>query len=124
MSVLVDSDILIEVARGRNSDITRKWIELGESQSAILCSPVSVAELWRGVLPHEEGFLADLFQLLACVPIDAATGRKAGEFLRTFRKSHDLEIGDALIAASAVQNDAALWTRNRKHYPMEGISFF
>jgi len=42
----------------------------------------------------------------------------AGEYLRRYNKSHNLKIADALIAASAVQNQADLWTRNRKHYPM------
>jgi hypothetical protein len=29
-----------------------------------------------------------------------------------------------LVAANAVANNAELWTRNRKHYPTAGISFF
>jgi predicted nucleic acid-binding protein len=29
-----------------------------------------------------------------------------------------------LIAANALANNAELWTRNRKHYPMADISFF
>lgn len=124
MTTLVDSDILIEITCARNSDILRRWAELGELQNVILCSPVSVAELWRGVLPHEEDLLTNLFRALGCVPITAETGRKAGEFLRVYSKSHNLKIGDALIAASAVLNGAALWTRNRKHYPMKEISFF
>jgi predicted nucleic acid-binding protein len=33
-------------------------------------------------------------------------------------------MGDALIAASAVHNEAALWTRNRKHFPMKELEFF
>jgi hypothetical protein len=35
-----------------------------------------------------------------------------------------VELGDALIAAGAVLNNAALWTRNRKHYPMKELAFF
>jgi len=34
--------------------------------------------------------------------------------LRRHRKSHGVELGGALIAASAVTNHAMLWTRNRK----------
>jgi len=44
--------------------------------------------------------------------------------LRRYRKSHAIELGDALIAASAVARNATLWTRNRKHYPMKELSFF
>lgn len=123
MTVLVDSDILIDVTRGKDPGVLRRWSELSESQLAILCSPVSVAELWQGALPREHELLANLFRALTCVPIDAETGRKAGEFLHAYRKSHGLELGDALIAASVVVNGAVLWTRNRKHYPMKAVSF-
>ena len=124
MIVLIDSDILIEVARGRDAAIIEKWAELAESDDVVLCSPVSVAELWHGARPKERKALGDLFRALACVPVDAETGRQAGEYLHVFHKSHAVELGDALIAAAAAQNRAALWTRNRKHYPMRGMEFY
>lgn len=124
MTTLVDSDILIEVSRAKDLEILQKWEKLSDSENAVLCSPVSVAELWHGARPREHEVLTNLFLALICVPIDASVGRKAGEFLRAYRKSHHVELGDALIAASAVLNGAALWTRNRKHYPMKEIVFF
>jgi predicted nucleic acid-binding protein len=124
MTVLVDSDILIEVSRGGNADIVSKWIELSKSGGAVLYSPVSVAELWAGARPNEYQALGNLFRALTCIPIDADTGHQAGGYLRQYRKSHGVEIADALIAAAAVANRAELWTRNRKHYPMKDVSFF
>ena len=59
-----------------------------------------------------------------CAPADAAVGRRAGEYLRRYRNTHGVELGDALIAATAVVNGAMLWTRDRKHYPMKEVSFF
>ncbi len=53
MTVLVDSDILIEVARGKNAEIVSKWIDLSNSDAAVLYSPVSVAELWARARPIE-----------------------------------------------------------------------
>ncbi len=124
MIVLVDSDILIEVTRARDSANLEKWSELANSDDVLLCSPVSIAELWHGARPREHQVIGDLFRALVCVPVDAETGRQAGDYLRTFHKSHGLELGDALIAACAVQNHATLWTRNRKHYPMKGLAFY
>lgn len=124
MTVLVDSDILIEVSRERNRDLLSKWRQLAESGGAILCSPVSSAELWAGALPREHEATAKLFRALLCVPIDYETGRQAGDYLRQYGKSHGLQISDALIAASAVTNRAHLWTLNRKHYPMKELSFY
>ncbi|MFZ3266724.1 MAG: type II toxin-antitoxin system VapC family toxin [Terriglobales bacterium] len=124
MRVLVDSDILIEVSRERNQDVLVKWTQLAESGTAILCSPVSSAELWAGALPREHEATAQLFRTLLCAPIDYETGRQAGDYLRQYRKSHGLELSDALIAAAAVINRAELWTRNRKHYPMKELTFY
>lgn len=124
MTVLIDSDILIEVSRGKKAEIVSRWIELSKSDAAILYSPVSVAELWAGARPNEYEALNNLFRTLTCIRIDEDAGHQAGVYLRQYRKSHGLEIADALIAAGAVANRAELWTRNRKHYPMKDLSFF
>jgi predicted nucleic acid-binding protein len=124
VTVLTDSDILIEVSRGRDKAIVSRWLELGQSDALILYSAVSVAELWAGARPREYTALDALFDALFCVPLDATLGRRAGEYLRRYRKSHGVELGDALIAASAVERGARLWTRNRKHYPMPELAFY
>ena len=124
MTVLVDSDILIEVSRGKDQEVLSRWGELGQSGGAILYSPVTAAELWAGARPPEHEALTNLFRALLCAPIDYETGRQAGDYLRQYRKSHGLQLGDALIAAAALLNDAELWTRNRKHYPMKELSFY
>ena len=124
MTVLVDSDVLIEVTRGRDADILARWTELSASEHTIVYSPVTAAELWAGARPKEHDVLTNLFRSLLCVPADGETGRLAGEFLRRYRKSHSVELGDALIASAAVLNRARLWTRNRKHYPMPELAFY
>lgn len=123
-SVLVDSDILIEVSRGGNAEIVARWMDLSNSDDAVLYSPVSVAELWAGARPKEHDSLRDLFQALTCAPIDEEAGRRAGLYLHQYRRSHAVEAADALIAAGAVASGAELWTRNRRHYPMKDLVFF
>jgi predicted nucleic acid-binding protein len=124
MTVLVDSDILIEVARGRNAEIVSQWLDLSKSDAAVLYWPVSAAELWAGARPKEHNALDNLFRALACTPIDAEVGHQAGIYLQRYRRSHGVEVADALIAASAVAHHAELWTRNRTYYPMKDIAFF
>jgi predicted nucleic acid-binding protein len=62
MTVLVDSDILIEVSRGENADIVARWIALSNSNASVLYSPVSVAELWAGARPNEHEALNNCFR--------------------------------------------------------------
>jgi predicted nucleic acid-binding protein len=122
--VLIDSDILIEVSRGKDGAILARWQELAESENIVMCSPVSVAELWHGARTNEHEALTNLFRCLNCAPLDADAGKKAGEYLHKYRKSHAVELADALIASAAVDLGAVLWTRNRKHYPMREIKFY
>jgi len=95
MTVLVDSDILIEVSRGRNDGMVSRCIDLSNSDAVVLYSPISVAELWAGARPNEPDALNNLFRALKCTPID----EEAGRHLRQHRRSHGIEVADALIAA-------------------------
>ena len=122
-ALLIDSDILIEVARARNSSVVARWEELSRGETVPLCSPVTIAEIWHGARPSEHETLSRLFAALTCVPIDAEIGRRAGDYLREYRKSHGVELGDALIAATAALHNLPLWTRNRRHYPMKDLQF-
>ena len=112
-AILVDSDILVEVSRGRDKEILARWAELARSDVGLLCSPVTIAELWHGARPHEYAVLDALFAAIPSVPIDAEIGRRAGDYLRQYAKSHRVELGDAFIAATASVHELALWTRNR-----------
>ncbi len=123
-SVLIDSDILIEVSRARDHTVLARWDELSRSEVALLCSPVTVAELWHGARPKEHGTLEALFAAIHCVSIDSKIGVRAGNYLRQYAMSHHVELGDALIAATASIHNLELWTRNRRHYPMKDIAFF
>lgn len=123
-AILIDSDILIGVARGRDALLLARWAELSGSDAALACSPVTVAEMWQGPRPREYTALQALFKALTCVPIGPEIGRRAGDYLRQFAKSHPVELADALIAPTASIHDLALWTRNRKHYPMKDCRFF
>ena len=124
MSVLIDSDILIEVTRNRDRPIVARWEKLSGGNAPLFCSAVSIAELWHGALPHEHANLEALFSVIHCVAIDSKIGMRAGDYLRQYAKSHHLELGDALIAASAFVHNLQLWTRNRRHYPMKDIAFY
>ena len=124
MPVLIDSDVLIEVSRGLDEKLLAVWQSLSDSHTVLLCSPITIAELWHGARPQEYKLIQALFSSLVCVPIDREVGRKAGDYLRQYSKSHHVELGDALVAATASVSNAELWTRHRKHYPMKDVRLF
>lgn len=124
MNVLIDSDVLIEVLRARNQELLERWWQLAETDASVLYSPVTSAEIWAGARPRDHSAIQTLLESLECAPADDTTGRWAGEFLRQFANSHSLKIADALIAATAVQHRAHLWTQNHRHYPMRGLEFY
>jgi predicted nucleic acid-binding protein len=118
---LLDTDILIDFLRGR----AQARAFLGGYQGAAappVISVVSVAELWAGVRPGEERATGALLSALRKISLSEAIALAAGDMLRTYRRSHGTELGDALIAATAVEIGATLITRNVKHYPMPAVT--
>ena len=120
-TVLLDTDILIEVLRQRDAAILAQWRRITGGTEPVLYTAVTAAELWHGLRPGEEAAALEVLGTLICVPLNDDIGRRAGDYLRRFHRSHGLALGDALIAATATVHGCALWTRNHKHYPMKDI---
>ena len=124
MKILIDSDVVIEVLRGRDQALLVKWSVLVATEDDILFSPVTAARIWPRVQPDEHPVISRFFRSLTCASIDYQVGHLAGELFRQYSRSHGVAISDALMAATAIQNQAALWTRNRKHYPMAELTLY
>jgi predicted nucleic acid-binding protein len=122
--VLLDSDVIIEVLRGRSPEILRKWINVVDNDEPLFYSPVSLAEIRPGMRDRERERIERMFSGMSCVPIEQEIGRRSGDYLRSFHASHALALGDALIAATASVHQLHLWTQNRKHFPMKDLQFF
>lgn len=119
---LLDTDIIIESLRG-NRLIIERLAKLYKEENALFFSPVNKAEIYQGLRNGEQEKTESFFDTLNCIQITDEIGGKAGEYLRKYRKSHHLQLGDALIAASCFLSDCILFTLNRKHYPMRDIRF-
>ena len=121
--ILLDSDIIIAWLRGYQP-IADAVLNLLEGGHSLLWTPVSIAEIFAGAKKSESARLQTLFQILETLPISEAIGKKAGHYLQKYSKSHSVELGDALIAASASVVNLSLWTINKKHYPMPDVRLF
>jgi predicted nucleic acid-binding protein len=124
MNILLDSDVVLEVLRAKDQAVLVKWSVLTESKDEVFFSPLTAAEVWPRVRPDEHAAIARFFRPLTCAKIDYGVGQLAAELFREYSKSHDVEIADALIAATAIQNQAALWTLNRQHFPMAELTLY
>ncbi len=59
-----------------------------------------------------------LIEAYETVPVDEFIGRRAYELLKLYAKSHGLRSFDSLIAATAIEKQRTLVTKNRKHFGM------
>ncbi len=121
--ILLDSDVIIAWLRGYQP-VSDTILDLLENGHGLLWTPVSIAEIFAGARKSEIAKLETLFQILETLPVTESIGKKAGHYLQKYTKSHGLEMGDALIAASASMAGLSLWTINKKHYPMSEVRLF
>ncbi|MBI2174118.1 MAG: hypothetical protein HYU33_02840 [Candidatus Omnitrophica bacterium] len=77
-----------------------------------------------GVRKGEERQVENLFLVLDTLVLSSEIGRKAGQYLNSYSRSHGVELADALVAATAHFNKIPLWSLNKRHYPMRDIRFF
>ncbi len=117
---LIDTDIAIDHFHGHQAalDYFAETLATGE---ILAISVVTLTELLSGMRSGEEELTERLMRLFVKLNVDETIARKAGDYLRQYRSSHRIELGDALIAATAVFHDAEIITRNTKHYPMNDV---
>ena len=115
ISCLLDTDIAIDFLRRR--DYARKLLEKWAGEGLLAVSTLTHLEIYQGMKRGEEQatnvFLDGLIPFDVDVPIARRAGRMLGE-LRS--KGVVLSIGDAIIAATALQVGAPLLTNNVEHY--------
>ncbi len=120
-SIIVDTDILIDHLRGvEAATFFLERIARGEYQAMV--SVITELELFAGTMKNGEAQkVLNLLSMMSTIPVGSETARKAGEILRQHRNT-GLSALDAIIAASALLNNAVLVTRNVKHFrPVEGL---
>jgi predicted nucleic acid-binding protein len=77
--VLVDSDILIEVLRGRKPELVRSWKELVGAEEPLFYSPVTLAEIRHGMRANERESTERVMSSMISVPIEVEIGARAGD---------------------------------------------
>ena len=119
--VLIDTDILIDVAREVPEAVN--YLKAKEKTHRLEISVITEMELLVGCRNKKElralGKLLDRFRV---VQIRDEVSELAAKLVRTYYLSHGLLIPDALIAATAFMSDISLATKNRRDYRfLEGL---
>ena len=115
IDLLVDTDILIDVARGQEEAI--KWLASWERERVIGVSAVTYMELLVGCRNKREQRAVEQFiERFVLVAVDIGISEEAIRLLTKYRLSHGLLIADALIAATAIVQGIPLISKNQKDY--------
>lgn len=116
--MIIDTDILIWILRGRE-DIRNQFEDFASNYNFQMCiTPIQTAEIISGIKPDERIDTELFLDALHVINIDSLTGRVAGEYIKSYKKSFGITLADAFIAASVKISGRRLWTLNFKHYPM------
>jgi len=112
--MLFDTDILIWVLRG--DDRAARLVDQEEER---LLSVISYLELIQGARDKNESrkiknFLSDAGFLIT--PLSENIGHRASIYIEEYGLKQGMRVADALIAATAVENQLSLCTANQKHY--------
>mgnify|MGYP006103484609 CR=1 FL=1 len=113
--MLFDTDVLIWCFKGNDNAAKRIDTDSGER----LLSIVSYMELIQGGRNSKEkklihSFLSDFdFTVL---PLSENIGKRASIYIEEYALKHGIQMADALIAATAIENGTDLCTSNYKHF--------
>jgi predicted nucleic acid-binding protein len=118
VTILVDTSILIDHLRG-DTDARRVLAGAVTDDQRLVCSVLTKVEVLAGMRPDEEPATRRLLDALEWIAVDDVIAEHAGLLANTYLRSHPgVDPVDYVIAATALQHDAPLWTRNVKHFPM------
>jgi predicted nucleic acid-binding protein len=112
--ILCDTNILIHFFNGDKSTLS-VLTNFGFNNIAI--SAITVMELYQGMGNKAE--LLDMkkkIRFYDIIEIDPIASTLATELIEKFRLSHNLQIPDAIIGASAIIHQIPLFTYNKKDF--------
>jgi len=113
--VLIDTDVLINLAHGDRKTIAQ--VDLLKNERILATTIISQMEMVVGCRDNHElhtlGRFLSRFRIMA---LSESAGGIAADLLQKFHLSHGLAIPDALIAGIAIAEHLPLLTGNRRHY--------
>ncbi|MHB1538813.1 MAG: PIN domain-containing protein [Solirubrobacteraceae bacterium] len=126
---LVDANVLSEATKPEPDERVIDW--LGRNEPELAVDPVIVGEIRFGILLLARGrrrtrlerWFEEGVQRLHCIPWEVSTGLRWAELLAMLRaQGRAMPIKDSFIAATALTQELAVVTLDRRDFDAVGVS--
>jgi len=125
---LVDANVWSEVTRADPAPEVVQWLLAHEA--SLVVDPVILGELEYGILrlpagrrrASLEAWFSRTFDGVTCLPFTTETSRHWARLLaRLHKRGAQMPIKDSLIAATALQHELTVVTRNTRDFKRAGV---
>jgi predicted nucleic acid-binding protein len=121
---LLDTSVIID-ALNKKRDRKEFLLGLLKAGHTLACCPINITEVYAGLRPAEEAETENFLYSLQLFPMTWPVAKLAGELKRDYqRKGTTLNLGDLIIAATALHNNLTLLTDNTKDFPMKNLTLY
>ena len=131
MIYLVDANVLSEPTKQRADTKVVTWLDTNESN--LVVDSIIIGELRIGILAMPLGRKRDrleqwyetVIETIDCISWDATISRRwAALVVELKRKGETVPLLDGMIAATALQHDLIVATRNARDFEKTGVKTF
>ena len=128
MTCLVDANVLSEPTKMSPDPEVVAWLRANERD--LVVDSIVLGELYLGVLALPAGrrrtqlehWFAAMAQTIDCLPWDAAVSRQWARLVVALRKKGTpVPVLDGMIAATALEHDLTVATRNVRDFKQTGV---
>ena len=131
MTYLVDANVLSEPTKEAPDRKVVDWLTANEAN--LVVDPIIIGELRMGILALARGrkrarleqWLEDVVETIECLPWDATVSRRWAILVVDLkRKGETVPLLDGMIAATALEHDLVVATRNTRDFNKTGVKTF
>ncbi len=128
MIYLVDANVLSEPTKPAPNNKVIDWLTANEGN--LVVDSIIVGELCIGILALPRGrkrtqleqWFGDVVQTIDCLPWDATISRRWAKLVVDLKQKGDkLPLLDSMIAATALQHNLSVATRNTRDFNKTGV---